>query len=106
MKRIPNISGYLQDVDNILQVEFIQAITGEIKCSEKERKFGLSVPIFTSTADFEFDTSRNFTAEIQKNIIEHTRTCMTNVKKIKQLKNEIKSNERHTLLKDIRKYIN
>lgn len=60
-------------------------------------------------ADLVFDNSRDFTAELQKNIIKHTRTYTTNVKKLKRLKNEIISAqiERHQiLLKYIKKDMN
>lgn len=51
-------------------------------------------------ADFEYGSSLNFTAELEKSIIEHTRIYTTNVTKLKQLKNKIKltQNERHHIL--------
>ena len=97
MRTISNISKFLEDVDNIFQTEFITAITGGI-ISEKERKLlslhrklvGLGIPIFTLTAEYEFDNSPNSTVELQKNIIELTRTYTFKVNKLEQLKNKIK----------------
>lgn len=82
MRTIPNISEFLQDVENILQTEFKPVISGGITCSEKKRKLlsllpklrCLSIPIFMSIADFQFDNSHNFNAELQRNITEQTRT--------------------------------
>ena len=116
MRTIPNISKFLQEVNNILQTEFIPAIIGGIS-SVKESKLlllhpkvgGLHILIVTLTADYEFGNSRNSTVELQKNIIEQTRTYTTKVIELKQLKNKIKwkQNERHQIfLKDIRKDVN
>ena len=45
MRSISNISVFLQDVNNILQTQFIPEIPVRITCSEKERKLlSLSLP--------------------------------------------------------------
>ena len=114
MQTVPNTAAYLQQIDEIVQTELIPAITGGITCSEEERKLlllppklgGLGIPIFSTISDAECENSKHFTASLQKNIIEQNRVYVTDKKKLKQLKNEIKAkrNGKHqNLLKDIRK---
>ena len=114
MRTVPNTAAYLQQIDEIVQTELIPAITGDITCSEEEKKLlslppklgGLGIPIFSTISDAELENSKHFTASLQKNIIEQNRVYVTDKKKLKQLKNEIKAkrNDKHqNLLKDIRK---
>ena len=114
MRTVPNTAAYLQQIDEIVQTELIPAITGGITCSEEERKLlslppklgSLGIPIFSTISDAEFENPKHFTASLQKNIIEQNRVYVTDKKKLKQLKNEIKAkrNDKHqNLLKDIRK---
>ena len=114
MQTVPNTAAYLQQIDEIVQTELIPAITGGITCSEEERKLlslplklgGLGIPIFSTISDAEFENLKHFTASLQKNIIEQNRVYVTDKKKLKQVKNEIKAkrNDKHqNLLKDITK---
>ena len=80
--------------------EFIPAITGRIICSEKERNLlylppklgGLVIPVFSSISDSEFENSKYFTAELQKNI----RTGLTQLIRIKCNNLTLKSKLRET----------
>ena len=64
-RTIPDISGQLNQLDELITSEFIPAITGGIHCSDIERKLlsfpsklgGLGIPMFAEISNQEYEYS-------------------------------------------------
>ena len=86
MRTIPNISKHLIELDNIINTEFIPAITGGITCSNEERKLislpvklgGLGIPIFSKIADREYEYSQMISDDLARKIVNQERQYVEN----------------------------
>ena len=63
IRTIPNIGKEPKQLDDVVRTEFIPATTGEINCSDLERKVlsfpaklgGFGIPIFSETVEREYN---------------------------------------------------
>ena len=63
IRTIPNIGKEPKQIDDVVRTEFIPAPTGEINCSDLERKLlsfpakldGFGIPIFSETVEREYN---------------------------------------------------
>ena len=77
MRTIPNIKTQLKQLDDVIRTEFIPAITGGINCSDTERRLmslpprfgGLGIPIFSESAQKEYEFSTILSKGLTTNII-------------------------------------
>ena len=86
MRTIPNISGHLKQLDEVITIEFIPAITSGINCSAIERKLtslppkldGMGIPIFSDIADREYEFSQMLSNDLTSKIINQERQHQPN----------------------------
>ena len=86
MRTIPNISSRLKRLGEVITTELIAAITGEINCSNIERKLmslppklgGMGILIFPSIADREYEFSQMLSNDLSSKIINQERQHQPN----------------------------
>ena len=86
MKTRPNIKNQLKQLDDFIRLEFIPAITGEINCSDIERRlmsfpqsFGdLGIQLFSESAQKEHEISPILSKDLTTNIINQQPPFATN----------------------------
>ena len=91
-RTIPNIKNHLKQLDDVIRTEFIPVITGGINCSDTERRLmslpprfgGLGIPIFSESAQKEYEFSIMLSKDLTTNIINQQPQFAANTKKIKR----------------------
>ena len=97
MRTIPNIKTQLKQLDDVIRTEFIPAITGGINCSDTERRLmslpprfgGLGIPIFSESAQKEYEFSIILSKDLTTKIINQQPQFATN-NNAKKIKSKIK----------------
>ena len=97
MRTIPNIKTQLKQLDDVIRTEFIPAITGGINCSDTERRLmslpprfeGLGIPIFSESAQKEYEFSIILSKDLTTKIINQQSQFATN-NNAKKIKSKIK----------------
>lgn len=103
-RTLPNIKQHLVQLDALVDQVFIPAITDGQLCSPDERlllsspakKGGLTIPIFSVTADSEFSRSRAATEKLREHISNQDGTEQVDSELLKHSKRDIvKAREEH-----------
>ena len=97
MRIVPNFKSQLIQLEYIIRTEFIPAITGGINCSDTERRSmslpprfgGLGIPIFSESAQKEYEFSIILSKDLTTKIINQQPQFATN-NNAKKIKSKIK----------------
>ena len=97
MRTIPNIKTQLKQLDDVIRTELIPAVTGGVNCSETERRLvslpprfgGLGIPIFSESAQKEYEFSIILSKDLTTKIINQQPQFATN-NNAKKIKSKIK----------------
>ena len=113
IRTIPNLSAILKPLDDVLDNEFIPAITEGHQCSDEERKLlslparlgGLGLPIFSELCDREYQNSRRATEQLAKKIKDQISEFAIDREREKEIESLIRRERKEfedTLLKTLR----
>ena len=77
MRMIPNIKNQLKQLDDVIRMEFIPAVTAGINCSDIERRLvllslrfgGLGIPIFPESLQKKYEFSTILSKDLATNIV-------------------------------------
>ena len=97
MRIVPNFKSQLIQLEYVIRTEFIPAITGGINCSDTERRLmslpprfgGLGIPIFSESAQKEYEFSIILSKDLTTKIINQQPQFATN-NNAKKIKSKIK----------------
>ena len=114
IRTIPNLSELLKPIDEIINTQFIPAITERQAISNDDRTLlslpvrlgGLGIPIFSDSCVFEYENSQRITAQLKERILAQDGHYSINPQITKEVDAAIKVEREERLqktLKDLRK---
>ena len=97
LRTIPNMSGYLQPLDDVIENKFLPAILGSTSITATERNLyslpiksgGLGIPILQDKADQDYSTSVQITAPLAAIMITQG-SSLPNPEEEQKIKNDVK----------------
>lgn len=108
IRTIPHLSDILKPIDDIINKQFIPAITERQAISEEDRRLlslpvrmgGLGIPIFSESCVIEYEISQRITNQLKEKILAQDEEYSINPQMTKEVEHEIRAerDERHKMV--------
>ena len=102
LRTIPNITAYLEPIEEVLRNEFIPALTGGTLCSDEDREIlalpvrlgGLGIEIVGVRCQRKYESSRKVTESLVESVISQQNDFTQTEETVRNIKNTLKKDRR------------